>query len=233
MPLKDIAYPGLYMVGRTSMGWLASSSAQDGNVTTGFRNATPAQYYTPIPTHTRDGSNQHTTALSKKDVQCRGTIAPLGADSTSAFHTGAGLKNPRGPITMRRLLHSPGSTPATITTASGFARNITAFDTFSSSATDNDWIPPCVGVVPTGAPDQQQHPYLLLFYNNHFLSLGKNGTRDPYFLSVGWETRTEAKRGNEDNGGGAEGVGNPTILWSQPEVVLYDRWDHKDRQALW
>lgn len=40
--------------------------------------------------------------------------------------------------------------------------------------------------------------------------------RDPYWLSAGWEVA---------GGGGAP----PTVLWSQPEVALYDADDHTNR----
>ena len=59
-----------------------------------------------------------------------------------------------------------------------------------------------------------------MFYNNHELSYL---SRDPYWLSVGWEVR--------DGEGGNSGNNTPSILWSQPEVVLYDRLDHTDRCA--
>ena len=57
----------------------------------------------------------------------------------------------------------------------------------------------------------------MVYYNNHYTSYTE---RDPYFLTVGWEVvDTEA----------SDGSTTPSILWSQPEVVLYDRSDHTDR----
>ena len=50
--------------------------------------------------------------------------------------------------------------------------------------------------------------YLLLFYNNAGNSFGQ---RNPYWLACGIE---------------AAGSG---ILWSQPEIVIYDRYNHGDR----
>jgi hypothetical protein len=47
--------------------------------------------------------------------------------------------------------------------------------------------------------------YLLLFYNNAGSSFGQ---RDPYWLAAGVEHKTAG------------------ILWSQPEIVLYDRYQH-------
>ncbi len=70
--------------------------------------------------------------------------------------------------------------------------------------------------MPAGAPESTQHPYLLLFYNNYDHSYT---SRDPYFLSIGWEV-LDGEGGNNNT---------PSILWAQPEVVLYDRVDHTDR----
>ncbi len=51
--------------------------------------------------------------------------------------------------------------------------------------------------------------YLLLFYNDHNDGYASN-SRNPYWLACGRES---------------EGV----ILWSQPEIILYDRDDVDDR----
>ena len=186
VPLKDIGYPGLYLVGRTTMGWLASSASSDGNATLGFRNASRAQYWLPLATN---------PVVTDSSSTCQGTLTAID-QSEGPFTPGAGLKNPRGPITMRRLLRSPGSTP---------------------QQTTPSWVPPCAGPIPTGAPDKLQHPYIMVYYNNHYTSYTE---RDPYFLTVGWEV--------VDNEG-SDGSTTPSILWSQPEVVLYDRSDHTDR----
>jgi hypothetical protein len=94
----------------------------------------------------------------------------LGASGAPFGGPLAGLKNPRGAVTMKR------------------------FDGPSGAAHGH------------GA-------YLLLFYNNHvktYLS------RDPYWLAAGWEV--------------ASHDGRPaSVLWSQPEVALYDDGDHGDR----
>ena len=55
--------------------------------------------------------------------------------------------------------------------------------------------------------------YLLLYFNNNGKSFV---SRDPYWLAAGHEVP------------GVAG-GPPTVLWSQPEVALYDASDHTDR----
>ena len=159
------------------MGYLASSSATDGNVSDGFRNASAAQYWNP-----NTGVQAH--------GDCQGTLAPLSSSSTP-FGQGAGVKNPRGPITIRRLQRPPGDG-------------------------NWSWTQPCTGPVPPGA--ESVHPYVMVFYNNHDTSYT---SRDPYWLSVGWEVIDSEQT--------AEAGHNPSILWSQPEVALYDRADHTDR----
>eukprot|EP00966_Prymnesium_polylepis_P329449 7385143-Prymnesium_polylepis.4 len=89
--------------------------------------------------------------------------AALGASTSPFGGKLAGLKNPRGPITVKR------------------------FDRVTSEAAGH------------GA-------YLLLFYNNN----GKNYLhRKTYWLAAGWEVA------------GKHGAA-PTVLFSQPEVVLYE-----------
>ena len=137
------------MVGRTTMGYLVSSSATDGNVTTGLRNASAAQYFDPRSTISAHNSQA-------KDASCLGDLWPL-SGTEGPFAKGAGLKNPRGPITMKHLEHYPGSKP-------------------------NDapqWTPPC-----GDASGRAVHPVVMVFYNNYVKTYTN---RDPYFLTVGWE----------------------------------------------
>jgi hypothetical protein len=93
-----------------------------------------------------------------------------------------GLKNPRGPITMKRF-----ATPA------AYAKQP---DSNGSSS-----------------------KLLLLFYNN-FKKSFSGDSRNPYWLSCGEEHSGSDKDGNKTKA---------TVLWSQPEIALYDRDDHSDR----
>lgn len=65
----------------------------------------------------------------------------------------------------------------------------------------------------SGAARPGAGAYLLLFYNNNAKDYLQ---RDPYWLSAGWEVAGDA---------GAP----PSVLWSQPEIVIYDAADHADR----
>ena len=93
-----------------------------------------------------------------------------------------GLKNPRGPITMKRF-----ATPAAY---------VKQPDSNGSSS-----------------------KLLLLFYNN-FKKSFSGDSRNPYWLSCGEEHSGSDKDGNKTKA---------TVLWSQPEIALYDRDDHSDR----
>jgi len=140
--IVPLASGGFYAVGRTTQGFLAAThtaatieSGLGGWAATGYAayfNVTesPRGRFVPI-----------TTAQPVRKV---------GA-------AGYGLKNPRGPITPKRM-------------ANGM--------------------------------------YLLLYYNNAGNSFGQ---RNPYRLACGIE---------------APGSG---ILWSQPEIVIYDRYNHGNR----
>lgn len=149
LPLTGAGAPGLYVAGRSTVGWIVASSTADPTGRGGWAPSAYAQY---------------------ADPQRPGQLLPLSASSTPFGGRLAGLKNPRGPITMKR------------------------FDGPSGAAAGR------------GA-------YLLLYYNNHNTGFT---ARDPYWLSAGWEVA---------------GVGSapPTVLWSQPEVALYDAGDHTDR----
>ena len=140
--IVPLAQGGFYAVGRTQQGFLAAAATNatvadglGGWSATGYAaywdvaaaDQNPAADLVPIPTAT--------------PVRGVGSV-------------GYGLKNPRGPITPKRM-------------ANGM--------------------------------------YLLLFYNNAGDAFGQ---RDPYWLACGIENKREG------------------ILWSQPEIVLYDRFEH-------
>jgi len=152
LPLTGVGRPGFYVAGRTTVGWIVESRTADGTGRTGWSPSAHAQYFDPR-------------------VSARGLWIPLG-DSDGPFGGAlSGLKNPRGPITMKHFEHLSSTTPG-------------------------------VGC------------YLLLFYNNNVRTYT---ARNPYWLSVGWEVA------------GVPLKSPPTVLWSQPEVVLYDADDHSDR----
>lgn len=145
LPLTAGSERGFYMAGRTTIGWIVDSHTADSTGRTGWVPSQYAQYF-----DNRRSPKQ---------------LLPLSADLNSAFgDPSAGLKNPRGPITLKR------------------------FDKASGRS-------------------EGQGGYLLLFFNNNMKSYLN---RDPYWLAAGWEV-------------------NGTVLWSQPEVVLYDAMDHTNR----
>eukprot|EP01052_Picozoa_sp_SAG31_P019126 SAG31_NODE_1383_length_8578_cov_3.660573_11_plen_566_part_00 len=131
---------GFYAVGRTSQGYLAAAYTDKPGPSSWPRSsATYAAYWDP---RTSAAGKLHAIPVAKR---VRHSGSP-----------GYGLKNPRGPITPKRM-------------ANGM--------------------------------------YLLLFYNNAGSQFGQ---RDPYWLTCGHEVP------GTDHG----------ILWSQPEIVLYDRYAH-------
>ena len=134
---------GFYMIGRTTQGYLAAAWTADSDAKAGWQPTRYAQYWDP-------------TVLFGNPTAGKRPLVPLGR-SASAFRTGAGLKNPRGPITTKMLAFGPHA-----------------------------------------------GTHLLLFYNNNGKGYSPS-TRNPYWLSAGRETE------------------NATILWSQPEIVVYDR----------
>jgi len=146
LPLADQSR-GFYLAGRTTVGWIVESHTADPTARSGWSPSAYAQYF--------DNSK---TALDGA------SLLPLSASDGPFGGARAGVKNPRGPITMKR------------------------FD---------------------GASGKQEGKggYLLLYYNNNMKTYLN---RDPYWLAAGWET-------------------NGTVLWSQPEVVLYDAMDHTNR----
>jgi hypothetical protein len=131
---------GFYAVGRTTQGYLAAAFTEKSGPSSWPRgSATYAAYYDP-----------RTSAAGKLQA------IPVAKCVRHSGSSGYGLKNPRGPITPKRM-------------ANGL--------------------------------------YLMLFYNNAGASFGQ---RDPYWLTCGHEVP------GTDHG----------ILWSQPEIVLYDRYGH-------
>lgn len=132
------------LLGRTTTGYLVASETADGTGKSGWTPSHPAQYYNPSIT---------------------GAHVPLSNASTPFGGSDAGLKNPRGPTTLKR------------------------FDVAGRGR------------------------YLLLFYNNHAQSYL---SRDPYWLACGVEVPSHAGR-------------PPTILFSQPEIIIYDAVNKDDR----
>ena len=151
LPMTGAGAPGFYVAGRTTTGWLAASSTADATGRAGWSPTARAQYMDPRTSAT-------------------GRLAPLNASGLPFGGPHAGVKNPRGPITLKR------------------------FDG------------------PSGA-SHGHGAYLMLYYNNHVKSYL---SRDPYWLCAGWEV-------------GASSGMPPTVLWSQPEVILYDRDNHANR----
>eukprot|EP00038_Savillea_parva_P004161 m.134704 g.134704 ORF g.134704 m.134704 type:complete len:790 (-) comp11396_c1_seq4:1552-3921(-) len=146
VPMTGAGAPGFYIEGRTTTGYLIASETDDATGQAGWTPSHAAQYYNP---------STSTSTLHE----------PLSASSSPFGGAAAGLKNPRGPTTMKRF------------DAAGGGR------------------------------------YLLLFYNTHAQSYE---SRNPYWLSAGVEVASKP--------------GAPaTILWSQPEVIIYDAENHDDR----
>jgi hypothetical protein len=132
MPLVGAQNPGFYALARTTQGVLATSRTAAPDAAAGWdMEASVAQYWD-------SGAVAGFAAFQGKNVTL-------------------GLKNPRGPVTMKR-----------------FAGGL-----------------------------------LLLFYNNYKKTFS-DYSRNPYWLAAGEER-------------------NGTVLWSQPEVGLYDRDDPADR----
>ena len=151
LPLTGVGAPGFYIAGRSTLGWLVASSTADATARQGWSPAAFAQYYDPA---TSSG----------------GDLAPLRTSTTAFGGARAGVKNPRGPVTLKRFDGPSGAAPG------------------------------------RGA-------YLLLFFNNNAKSYL---SRNPYWLAAGHEVPGTA---------GAP----PTVLFSQPEIALYDGNDHTDR----
>eukprot|EP00041_Stephanoeca_diplocostata_P023605 m.582544 g.582544 ORF g.582544 m.582544 type:complete len:792 (-) comp22337_c1_seq16:1784-4159(-) len=135
--IVPLAQGGFYVVGRTTQGFLAAThtnaSIEDG--LTGWRSTGYATYWSVDA-----ATSGHLVAI------------PPAQPLRSVGAPGYGLKNPRGPITPKRMHNGQ---------------------------------------------------YLLLFYNN---AGGGFSQRDPYWLAAGVESATDG------------------ILWSQPEIVLYNRY---------
>jgi hypothetical protein len=166
---------GFYMTGRTTMGWMACSATADATGATGWAPTSRAQYFDP------------TLSSSSRGTPMQGLV-PLGQSKSAFGGVNAGLKNPRGPITMKRI--------EGLCTTSG---------------------------VNTVGPE----PYLLLYFNNNYKTYLN---RDPYWLSIGWEVAPLASGSVGTSVPAVSAVpAVPAILWSQPEVVLYDATDHQDR----
>ena len=140
LPLAQSA--GFYAVGRTSLGFLAAAFTSDATAGSGWGVTAYAQYWDP----TRSAHNNSNNKLVPQPGMRVGQLPSTG------------LKNPRGPITPKRMSN---------------------------------------GI------------YLLLFYNNAGGGGYSRTARNPYWLAAGREVVLE-----EDGAG--------LILWSQPEVVLYN-----------
>lgn len=139
---------GFYMIGRTTMGYVAAAWTLNADADE-WGPTRYAQYWDPA-------SNLSTAAGNRLLVPLQDSASAFGGGATVK---GAGLKNPRGPITTRMLLEG---------------------SQYCAAGT-----------------------HLLLYYNN----LGKDyspTSRNPYWLAAGLEA------------GGQ-------ILWSQPEISIYDR----------
>ena len=179
------------VAGRTTVGWIVESHTADPTARSGWSPSAYAQYF--------DNSK---TALDG------GSLLPLSASDGPFGGARAGVKNPRGPITMKR------------------------FD---------------------GASGKQEGKggYLLLYYNNNMKTYLN---RDPYWLAAGWETNGTVimsplhTRVHSHIHRPAALINTVVchsvdlhctlpvavrrlmqVLWSQPEVVLYDAMDHTNR----
>eukprot|EP00947_MAST-08B_sp_MAST-8B-sp1_P002132 g2132.t1 len=176
---------GWYAVARTVQGFLAAAQTADPAAATGWgapagAPTTYAQYFDPV---------------RKPDD----ALAPLPGLGKPAF-TGAistGVKNPRGPITPRRISSYSGGEAALLPPATAAAAADDA-DAAAAAAADAD----------ADATPSPPARYLMLFYNN---AGGGYVGRDPYWLTAGIEAKVDAVT---------------TVLWSQPEVALYDRDIH-------
>lgn len=146
VPLTGAGRPGMYIAGRTTTGFLVASSTSKSDAASGWAATAHAQYFEPLAAPT--------------------ALRPLGGFGGAA----SGVKNPRGPITIKRLDRASGARPG-------------------------------------------QGDYLMLFYNNGAKSYL---SRNPYWLAAGVEVAATA---------GAP----PTILWSQPEIAIFNPVDHGDR----
>lgn len=88
MPLPD----GFYMVGRTALGYLAASWTTNTTAAGGWQPTQYAQYWDPS---------------SSEDVQRLRPLSHSALDFGGVAPDGAGLKNPRGPITAREITAGP------------------------------------------------------------------------------------------------------------------------------
>ena len=163
---------GFYMVGRTTLGYLAASWTASEKATDGWQPTRYAQYWDPSLTGVK-AAGHYANALRPLSE----SLTAFGGETDS----GAGLKNPRGPITPKMIERGP-----------------------------------LAGL------------HLLLYYNN--ADPGYTSTaRNPYWLALGRPATVKSQQtlvglgrhaaGENENRSHSE---QSLILWSQPEIVLYD-----------
>ena len=88
LPLTAAGYPGFYLFGRTTVGWLVESHTADKTAATGWTPTAHAQYYDPAQSDTG------------------GKLVPLSASDSGFGVESAGLKNPRGPTMAKQFNNS-------------------------------------------------------------------------------------------------------------------------------
>lgn len=150
VPLTGVGRPGFFIEGRTTMGYLAASETANEKGSSDWTPTHRAQYYDP--------------------QRAPASLVPLSSSTTAFGANTSGLKNSRGPTTIKRM------------------------------------------DVASGAKEGQGQ-YLILFYNTGDKSYL---ARNPYWIAAGIEVKDA-------------GAGAPSILFSQPEIAIYNPVNRGDR----